>query len=104
MGAGGGMPQAVIDRILIRCHAEGSCMVSDYQGPRGYGRVAWKVGDRYQHGLVHRRVWEAVNGPIPEGLTVDHLCRVRKCIRIEHLRLLSHADNSSDTRRRRTHC
>ena len=43
----------------------------------GYGHLA-----RIEHGdrLAHRVVYESERGPIPLGLTLDHLCRVRSCV------------------------
>lgn len=41
----------------------------------GYG--CWAVNGKSQ--LTHRLAYEALVGPIPEGLTIDHLCRVRAC-------------------------
>ncbi len=35
--------------------------------------------------LVHRFAYEALVGPIPEGLELDHLCRVRHCVNPAHL-------------------
>jgi hypothetical protein len=56
----------------------------------GYGRIS--VGGRlYQ---AHRVVWELVNGPIPAGMTIDHLCRVRSCVNPEHMELVSSAENT----------
>ena len=34
---------------------------------------------------AHRWAWESVNGQIPEGLTIDHLCRTTRCVNPEHL-------------------
>ncbi|MDU7405670.1 MAG: HNH endonuclease [Citrobacter portucalensis] len=42
---------------------------------------------------AHRIVWEMHNGPIPEGMSVDHLNHVRDDNRIENLRLVSHRQN-----------
>lgn len=52
---------------------------------------------------VHRAVWEYLNGPIPPGHEIDHLCHVRNCVRPDHLDVVDHATN---VRRRRpvTHC
>jgi hypothetical protein len=34
---------------------------------------------------IHRLTYEMVVGPIPDGLQLDHLCRVRNCVNPEHL-------------------
>lgn len=64
-------------------------------GP-GYGRIA-----RQEHGkrvllLAHRAWWEAVNGPIPEGMVVRHRCDNPSCVQIGHLILGTQADNMAD--------
>lgn len=43
---------------------------------------------------VHTYVWEKENGSIPKGLMVDHICRVRPCCNIDHLRLVTHEVNN----------
>ncbi|MFD4805226.1 HNH endonuclease [Streptomyces anulatus] len=46
---------------------------------RGYAYTT-KPGDRGVHVLAHRLVYETFVGPIPEGLTIDHLChRAEDC-------------------------
>lgn len=42
---------------------------------------------------AHRWIWEYLNGPIPEGMTIDHINGVRSDNRIENLRLASNAQN-----------
>lgn len=46
--------------------------------------------------LVHRLMWESVNGPIPKGIFVLHKCDVRHCINPDHLFLGTHQDNMND--------
>ncbi len=43
---------------------------------------------------AHRYAWELHNGPIPEGMLLDHVCRVRRCVNPAHLRLATHRQNS----------
>lgn len=66
----------------------------------GYGQ--WNSGTRNYN--AHRLIHEAVNGPTPPGLELDHLCRVRRCVRPSHLEAVTRAEN----RRRQfaviTHC
>lgn len=42
---------------------------------------------------VHRLTYEALVGPIPPGLVLDHLCRVRHCVRPDHLEPVTQAEN-----------
>lgn len=42
---------------------------------------------------THRIEWIKANGDIPDGLVVDHLCRNRACINLEHLRLITQQQN-----------
>lgn len=43
---------------------------------------------------AHRYYYELYKGPIPEGLQVDHLCRVRHCVNPEHLEIVTSAENT----------
>ena len=42
----------------------------------------------------HRAAWLAFYGRIEGDLVIDHLCRNRKCINLEHLRLVTNAVNT----------
>ena len=55
----------------------------------GYGTF-WKNGKNI---LAHRFSYEFFNGIIPEKLTVDHLCKNKKCVNPYHLDLTTRIDN-----------
>jgi hypothetical protein len=48
----------------------------------GYGDFRNTVG---AHVRAHRYAYESLVGPIPDGLQIDHLCRVRHCVNPSHL-------------------
>lgn len=68
----------------------------------GYGMIGQQ--------RVHRVVYELLVGPIPEGLTIDHLCRVRHCAFPDHLEPVTRGENvlrgegASGMNARKTHC
>ena len=60
----------------------------------GYGQT-WTgsrtIGRRNRK--AHRVAYELTFGPIPNGLTIDHLCRTRRCINPAHLEAVPHGVN-----------
>jgi hypothetical protein len=56
----------------------------------GYGVLAFRGKSWY----AHRVSYTLAVGPIPDDLTVDHICWVRNCVRPSHLQLLPHAENA----------
>jgi hypothetical protein len=74
---------------------ESGCWLSTYApGSNGYISATWRADGRSTGTGAHRAAWTHHNGPIPDGMTVDHLCRKRTCVNPEHLRLLSNTDNA----------
>lgn len=89
---------------------EGHCHVfTGSVNSSGYGRL-WHPPTRKRR-LAHRIAWVAFHGrDVPEGLTIDHLCRNRLCVNPEHLEAVSNGENVkrgigfAATNARKTHC
>lgn len=56
----------------------------------GYGIFGVK-GERTG---AHRWAWRLAGREIPEGMHLDHLCRVRNCVRLDHLEVVTPAENN----------
>lgn len=76
----------------------------------GYGQFIVMRGSRGYPRLSHRVAWELLQGPIPNGLVIDHLCRNRACVRPDHLQPVTNKENIlrgvsiSAISARKTHC
>lgn len=55
----------------------------------GYGQFRVGMG----HVRAHRFAYELLVGPIPEALTLDHLCRVTSCVNPLHLEPVTASEN-----------
>lgn len=75
----------------------------DAQTEKSGDCVVW-VGLRFMNGYglfflggkglrAHRFAYERENGPIPVALTIDHLCRNRACVKVEHLEAVTLTEN-----------
>lgn len=75
---------------------------------KGYGQIRW-IDNKYAP--AHRLVYTLLVGPIPDGLQIDHLCRVRHCVNPAHLEAVTSAVNTARSpiaiaavNSRKTHC
>ena len=72
----------------------------------GYPRI-WRDGKDHR---AHRWMYEQLVGPIPDELTLDHLCFVRSCVNPAHLEPVTNVENSMRgnspwaRNARKTHC
>lgn len=75
----------------------------------GYGRFN-QVKPKRTSLLAYRVAYELTVGPIPDGMELDHLCRVRACVNPAHLEVTDHRTNTlrgdapTAVNARKTHC
>ena len=73
----------------------------------GYGQLKGR-GKKVVY--AHRAVYEMLVGPIPKGLTIDHLCRNRACVNPNHMEPVTSVENVMRgqgpfaVNARKTHC
>ncbi|MFF4489471.1 HNH endonuclease signature motif containing protein [Streptomyces sp. NPDC001544] len=82
------------ERFWSKVEKTATCWLwTAYKNANGYGR--FNSGGR--HGRIvfaHRWAYEQRFGAIPEGLALDHLCRVRHCVNPEHLEPVTSRTNT----------
>ena len=77
------------ERVWLKVNKTETCWLWTGSASGGYGTMA-------VHGVVnraHRVVYELLRGPIPDGMVLDHLCRVTLCVNPDHLEPVPHAVN-----------
>jgi hypothetical protein len=93
-------------RLALRIEQRAACWLwTGAVQSRGYGSVADGRGGT---ALAHRVAYEAAVGPIPEGLTLDHVagrgCISKLCINPAHLEPVTRAENVRRAKAAKTHC
>lgn len=81
------------ESFAARTERQGDCLIwTGTKNAAGYGSI-WVMGRMV---LTHRYSWERANGPIPEGMEIDHICHNRACASPGHLRAVSRSQNNSN--------
>lgn len=44
--------------------------------------------------FAHRYAYREIKGPVPDGLVIDHLCRIRNCVNPDHLEAVTNWENT----------
>ena len=76
-------------RVDTRPEPEACWIWPGSQNGDGYGKLS--VNGKIVS--AHRFAYEVCVGPIPDGLTIDHLCVNRLCIRPSHLEVVTRTEN-----------
>lgn len=77
----------------------------------GYGHVGKTINGKMTKAYAHRISYTIFIGIIPEGLSLDHLCRNTSCINPLHLEPVTHRENlmrspsaATSLNAKKTHC
>lgn len=98
----------LMTRIMAKIDktAPGGCWLWTAVRRNGYGIVRLNGANVN----AHRAVYRLLRGPIPDGMQLDHLCRVRACVNPDHLEPVTQRENImrgvgySARNARKTHC
>lgn len=103
-------PRDIVERIRTRITHDPVTDCWNWTGGvagQGYGTVY----DHTRQGkvYVHRAMYERFIGPIPPGLTIDHLCKNKRCANPAHMEVVTRGENArrgsgADWQRRKTTC
>jgi len=82
----------VIQRLLSKTTRDKGCWI--YTGHctkrGGYGQIRVHGKTLY----AHRVSFAFFISDIPEGMTIDHICKRTNCVNPDHLRILDYKENS----------
>ncbi len=106
------MSMALEDNTVILPLTKGQVALVDVEYARIVERYKWHSGHGYairtdcfsrphKNVRMHRYLWEAINGPIPEGMEIDHISGNRSDNRLENLRLVTRRENGQNRSDRR---
>lgn len=88
------------ERLALRSEVDESTGCVLWLGARntnGYGQIQFR-GRLWQ---AHILAYVSVNGPVPEGLVLDHKCRVKACVNVAHLHAVTPRQNAENQTARR---
>lgn len=86
------LPARFVSKLAVQ--EDGCWLWAGRKSKNGYGRFyigTSRLDQRYAS--AHRWAYEALVGPIPDGLDLDHLCRNRACCNPAHLEPVTRIEN-----------
>lgn len=98
------------ERFWTQVDKADTCWIWRGRTRSGYGLFSWGPRGDVKSTGAHRYAYAAVKGEIPEGLVLDHLCRVPLCVNPDHLEPVTRGENvlrgigPSAKARDKTHC
>ena len=86
------MSNTLYQRFWAKVNKTDTCWLWTAATTKGYGKIN-SGGGLGKMLLAHRVAYEMLVGPIPEGLQLDHLCRVTLCVNPKHLEPVTNREN-----------
>jgi hypothetical protein len=88
-------PQEFKRRLdIVHGYWDTPCWCWQMSRRNGYGQAVFNGKIIY----AHRLAYELFKGPIPDGMEIDHLCKITICCNPDHLRLLTKEENIRGSR------
>jgi len=83
-----------VARFWAKVDTSGECWIWQAAIVLKYGMFSMRIdGKRYMK-KAHRIAYELLEGPIPEGHGLDHICRTERCVKPSHLRPVTAKQNA----------
>lgn len=79
------------DRFWAKVEKTAACWLWTGSLNRGYGHFHVSRGSTT---TGHRFAYELLVGPVPDGLELDHICKIKRCVNPAHLEPVPHIENS----------
>lgn len=100
------------ERFWAKVEKTDTCWLWTGTKPYGYGSFkTLEPSGAYRSWQSHRYAFELLVGPVPDGLQLDHLCRVKACVNPAHLEPVTAVENTrraltapSTINAAKTHC
>lgn len=86
------MEDCIVARFWAKVEKGEDCWEWTASKIKGHGRLT--VAGRTLY--AHRISFELVNGPIPAGMEIDHMCHNRGCVNPGHLRVVTPKQNGEN--------
>lgn len=71
------------------------CILKTNKNHKGYLTINLCLNGKYKCFFIHRLVWLAFVGPIPEGMQINHINEDKTDNRLENLNLMTPSQNSN---------
>lgn len=98
------------ERFWSRVNKTSTCWLWTGPSRSGYGLFSWGSRKTLKAEGAHRHAYRLVKGSIPDGMVLDHLCRIPLCVNPDHLEPVTLGENvlrgigTAAINKRKTNC